>query len=355
MAKRVPVLDFVKFIQQMVAEKAGYLMGSYCQNPKTGYLDLNVTKVKSSWKPTGWYYTQYSGKQREKALYWREHAKRVSDCAGLAEGVYEINTGECVNTKARFIYSQWCTNIKGKGMIPAKYRVPGACVFWSDSSAGSIHHVAYLEKPVVSGKPDGDWYIIEARGVMYGVVRTKLYSRKPNYYGWMEKYYDYSGVNGNTTTANNTVETTPVTRLLKNGKEGDDVKALQEMLIELGYDCGKWGADGDFGDATELAVKAFQKANGLEVDGIVGEKTSAALTAAIAKQNIVENPKKVTVVGGKCYIRTLPNTSGAAVGVAHENEVFDFAGEIDEETRWISIIYQGGKYWISGKYGRLIE
>ena len=187
---------------------------------------------------------------------------------------------------------------------------------------------------------------------MYGVVRTKLYSRKPNFWGWMEKYYDYSAVASGASTND---EITVKARNMKNGCEGSDVKALQEMLIQAGYDCGKWGADGDFGDATELAVKAFQKDNGLTVDGIVGEKTMAALTAAIAKQSKVEDPKKVTVVGGKCYIRTQPNTSGVAMGVAHENEVFEYAGEIDEETEWISIMYQGNKCWISGKYGRLIE
>ena len=41
-------------------------------------------------------------------------------------------------------------------------------------------------------------------------------------------------------------------RVLKNGMSGEDVKELQLDLIKLGYDCGKWGADGDFGDATEI-------------------------------------------------------------------------------------------------------
>lgn len=80
---------------------------------------------------------------------------------------------------------------KVKGIIPAKYRVPGAAIFWG-SSAGSIHHVAYLWKPVKAGHPEGDWYIIEARGVSYGVVSGKLLSRKPDYWGLMDKYFDYS-------------------------------------------------------------------------------------------------------------------------------------------------------------------
>lgn len=61
--------------------------------------------------------------------------------------------------------------------------------------------------------------------------------------------------------------------VLRKGSKGDSVKALQFLLIGNGYSCGSAGADGDFGNGTETAVKKFQKANGLVADGIVGEKT----------------------------------------------------------------------------------
>ncbi|MBQ6756771.1 MAG: phosphodiester glycosidase family protein [Oscillospiraceae bacterium] len=54
-------------------------------------------------------------------------------------------------------------------------------------------------------------------------------------------------------------------------------KWLQWELNSKGYDCG--AIDGVFGTNTENAVKAFQRDNGLEVDGIAGLKTIAALTA----------------------------------------------------------------------------
>lgn len=72
-----------------------------------------------------------------------------------------------------------------------------------------------------------------------------------------------------------------IVRKLKRGCSGSDVKRLQELLTELGYDCGT--ADGIFGSKTEAAVKAFQKAHSLYVDGIVGAKTRDAL------QNIYED------------------------------------------------------------------
>ena len=60
---------------------------------------------------------------------------------------------------------------------------------------------------------------------------------------------------------------------LQRGDNGDDVRGLQETLIALGYDLGKWGADGAFGYATEAAVKAFQDDEGLTVTGVADDET----------------------------------------------------------------------------------
>ena len=58
--------------------------------------------------------------------------------------------------------------------------------------------------------------------------------------------------------------------MLKRGDRGQSVKAMQGILIACGYDCGRWGADGDFGYSTEASLRAFQYDNGLEDDGICG-------------------------------------------------------------------------------------
>ena len=80
-----------------------------------------------------------------------------------------------------------------------------------------------------------------------------------------------------------TTTATPATSTaLKNGSTGSDVKKMQERLKELGYL--KGSADGDFGDATETAVKNFQTQNGLTVDGVAGSATLAKLYSSSAKK-----------------------------------------------------------------------
>ena len=67
--------------------------------------------------------------------------------------------------------------------------------------------------------------------------------------------------------------------ILRKGSKGASVASMQSMLIALGYSCGVDGADGDFGTNTYNALRAFQNANGLEVDGEYGPLSSAKLTA----------------------------------------------------------------------------
>ena len=64
--------------------------------------------------------------------------------------------------------------------------------------------------------------------------------------------------------------------VLRRGGSGADVTVLQNALTQAGFNV---LADGDFGQNTENAVKAFQASQGLKDDGIVGEGTWNALRA----------------------------------------------------------------------------
>ena len=72
--------------------------------------------------------------------------------------------------------------------------------------------------------------------------------------------------------------TAPTARpTINKGSKGEHVKAAQNRLNTLGYSVGKAGADGDFGNDTDKATRAFQKAKSLVVDGIIGPNTWKAL------------------------------------------------------------------------------
>lgn len=67
--------------------------------------------------------------------------------------------------------------------------------------------------------------------------------------------------------------------LVPGAKDPDGpVRRLQRLLIRAGHEL---TIDGDFGDATERAVRAFQRDGGLEVDGLVGADTWSALKASV--------------------------------------------------------------------------
>ncbi len=70
-------------------------------------------------------------------------------------------------------------------------------------------------------------------------------------------------------------------RVMKNGSKGQDVRALQLLLIGNGCTCGVWGADGNFGAATEAAVRSYQTSNRLQVDGKAGPETWGSLLGTL--------------------------------------------------------------------------
>lgn len=106
---------------------------------------------------------------------------------------------------------------------------------------------------------------------------------------------------------------------LKKGSKGENVKTLQTMLKALGYYTRQ--IDGDFGQYTDSAVKAYQRnAGGLLVDGIFGPVTCKKLTAkyteTITKQN---NAKNSTTTVKKTVVLD-PNRPDTSKNVIPEKE-----------------------------------
>lgn len=158
--------------------------------------------------------------------------------------------------------SQWNSsgNWAARGAVSSMPDVV-CCVFKQDTSTGKMAH---------TGLHIGGGDIIHcSSGVQIGRVTDK---------GWTH----WAVPIGLYTDEELEVAGLMVTRqTVKRGSTGAAVTALQEMLVELGYDTG--GVDGIYGAKTEAAVRSVQAAAGLSVDGICGVGTWGALTAAVDK------------------------------------------------------------------------
>ncbi len=133
---------------------------------------------------------------------------------------------------------------------------------------------------------------------------------------------------------------------LRNGDTGENVVQLQKDLISVGYDCGVWGADGDFGDATELALIEFQYDHNLPADGIA----DAGTLLAMAKAKKALQSDRVRIVNGQCWARTAPKRKdGNELGVCKCGSVWNYGGE--RRDGYLLIDFNGKNAWVSEKYG----
>lgn len=233
----------------------------------------------------------------------------------------------------------------------------GDVIYFFNSSKGRIGHVGIVYK-VTSSKV----YTVEGNTSGASTLVTNGGGVKKKSYKLTSTYIDgYGSVDYSVVGVVDPAEV-PATlklgdRLLKNYIEGTDVKELQEALISLGYDCGGYGADGEFGDCTEMAVRAFQQAVGCDVDGEYGPETHKALTAALEAAKVEPEPEQAKYVqiekGKQCYVRTAPNTSGKILGVAHSEDKLVYQGQTSE-TGWHLVSFDNQNGWVSGKYGKLV-
>jgi lipoprotein-anchoring transpeptidase ErfK/SrfK len=141
-----------------------------------------------------------------------------------------------------------------------------------------------------------------------------------------------------TTTAPPTTTTTapPQPLALNPGDSSAEVLVLQARLVELGYWLGE--PDGTYGALTEQAVLAFQKAEGLDRDGVAGTATLAAIAAAsrpvarepgVAGIEIDLARQLLFVVDGSGAVRWALNTSTGTTGWRTPAGTFAVEREID--------------------------
>lgn len=236
--------------QDLIAERALSLVGC-------GYV----------YGATGWICTQARLNQqaRQYPLYApmilrygpRWIGRRCFDCAQLTRAAAQA-AGMSLPSGAS---SQWrdARAWKERGTIDALPDEPG--LFLYTQKGGRMTH---------AGVSVGGGWEVDARGHAYGVVRRRIADTSFTHWARL-------AVGEDAGTGESAQPQTPAVRTLRRGMTGEDVRALQSRLLEMGFGVGKAGADGVFGRGTQAAVRQLQKRYALAADGVVGPATRSVL------------------------------------------------------------------------------
>lgn len=172
----------------------------------------------------------------------------ATDCQGLLDAYLTYVQGEKTDVNADYNYRKWCT---GKGKISEVERPYelGEAVFMANSK-GKMSHVGWI----CGLDSDGEPLVVEARGLNYGVVITRLEDRAWTHRGLMKKKFDYK-------------EEQPMAtkfEVIKPMLKGDGVKEMQKALNATGYtdDNGnKLVEDGKWGSKSQAAFRKLLEAH----------------------------------------------------------------------------------------------
>ena len=172
----------------------------------------------------------------------------ATDCQGLLDAYLTYVQGEKTDVNADYNYRKWCTG-KGKTSEVERPYELGEAVFMANAK-GRITHVGWI----CGFDSDGEPLVVEARGLNYGVVITRLEDRAWTHRGLMTKKFDYK-------------EEQPMAtkfEVIKPMLKGDGVKEMQKALNANGYtdDNGnKLVEDGKWGSKSQAAFRKMLEAH----------------------------------------------------------------------------------------------
>lgn len=221
---------------------------------------------------------------RKYGSQWIGHM--VADCSGLFAWAFRQLGGKMYHGSDT-MFRKWTTasgTLKNGKRTDGMPLLPGTAVFTYNKTKNKYGHV---------GLYIGNGWVIEAVGARQGVIRSKVTASKWTYWGEL-KGVDYTGTAPAPAPAPEP-EPQKTRPTVRKGNRNQYVKEMQTMLDRLGYNLGICGIDGDFGTATEKALKEFQRDAGLTQDGVCGPRSWAALQAAVDKLKPAQAETKYTV------------------------------------------------------------
>ena len=245
--------------EQALNEKWGYIWGTAGES-WTAAKQAELEKTTDEDRAQG---RKYGSK-------WIGHT--VADCSGLFSWAFR-QLGGYMYHGSDTMYRKYCTQ---KGELKKGKRTDGGAL-----KPGTAVFVWNGKKYSHVGLFIGNGIVIEAMGTINGVTTTKVSASKWTHWGELTGV-DYSGTGSAVPVSQDPAPLSGCRSTIRKGSKGKAVTEMQTMLDKLGYDLGSYGVDGDFGRATEAAVKSFQSDHRLTVDGICGPATWAELERAVS-------------------------------------------------------------------------
>lgn len=197
-----------------------------------------------------------------KRLVERRGEIRAFDCSGL--GMYWFQ-----NTK------KWCSDMSSATMYGSCAKITLSALIRGDMvfrhNGLRIYHVGYYIGACTINGVEYKQAVIESMGRDVGVVVREIDASGTRYWN---RYGRFPLLQGESDRGRDFAAWT-VKRVLRRGMSGDDVLELKTRLKSMGFLSA--ATKKSFGGDTYRAVKSFQKARGLAVDGIAGSKTIKAL------------------------------------------------------------------------------
>ena len=173
----------------------------------------------------------------------------ATDCQGLLDAYLTYELGEKTDVNADYNYRKWCTGMGKISEIERPYKL-GEAVFMANSK-GKMSHVGW----VCGLDADGELLVVEARGLSYGVVVTRLEDRPWTHRGLMTKKFEYNKEEKPMATKFEVVS--PMLR-------GDGITAMQRALNANGYTDDNGNAlveDGKWGSKSQAAFRKLLEAH----------------------------------------------------------------------------------------------